>query len=129
METDGYDSGYAGSGGTTSLQARFENEGASPCSLDSTLQLVLLGKDGQPASVEGNPGSVQITRRLASRDLLTAEWIWTDYCGPKGRFTVQATFGQLHASGRVHGHPLCGVNLGNYPPGFLPPKVREGALP
>jgi hypothetical protein len=128
METDGYDSGYAGSSGTTSLQARFKDEGASPCSLDSTLQLVLLGQDGQPVPVSGNPGSVQIARRLASRQELTAEWIWANYCGPKGPFSVQATFGQLHTSGRVQGHPFCG-DLGNYPSGFSEPKVRYGLLP
>jgi hypothetical protein len=128
METDGYDSGYAGSGGTTSLQARFENEGASPCSLDATLTLVLAGEDGNPAPVMGNPGSVQIARRLAKNDELTAEWIWANYCGPKERFTVQATFGQLQASGRVQGRPYCG-DVGTYPTGFSEPKVRLGFLP
>ena len=128
METDGYDSGYAGSSGTTSLQARFKNEGGSPCSLDSMLQLVLLGQDGQPAPVKGNPGSVQIARSLARKDELTAEWIWADYCGPKGPFTVKATFGQLQESGRVQGRPYCG-DLRNYPPGFSQPKVRAGVLP
>ena len=75
-----------GAGGAAVIDAVLDGP---PCHLDTQLTITLLGSDGQPLAVQGNPSAVHAFKDIPSAQV-AAEWLWQNWCGRAG--SVRAMF-------------------------------------
>lgn len=93
--------------------ASFGTWGTSPCLLRAqlTFRVERFKRDGQGKTVravEGNPAARVVDYVLKPGAVVVASWQWRNWCGPSGRFQLQALWGKpwFSATGSI-APPAC----------------------